>query len=146
MAASAELQATSVAPQPSREGDGPNFAFISLYHANTSMECLVRADPRQCVSYGPLDGEPYANFSVAGYSDGGEALLNGTLVEKWERAEPLDPFFPPLVYELLYVDQRVAGEARPVLAQTLLRPLGVVRALFFFFFFFARVMRKQLRK
>ena len=73
-------------------------------------------------------GEPYVNFSVADYSDEGEELLNGTLVEKWVREEPRDPFFPPLLFELVFVDQHDAQSARPVLAQTILKPLGVVRA------------------
>ena len=73
----------------------------------------------------PHAGEPYEDFSVAGFTDEGEVLLNGEVVEKWEREEPDDPFFPPVVYDLMFVDQRAAQSARPVLAQTLVRPLGI---------------------
>ena len=75
----------------------------------------------------PRAGEPYVNFSVADYSDEGEELLNGTLVERWVREEPRDPYFPPVLFELMFVDQRNAQSARPVLAQTILQPYGVVR-------------------
>ncbi len=62
---------------------------------------------------------------MAGFTDEGEVLLNGEVVEKWERVEPDDPFFPPVVYDLMFVDQSGGGAARPVLSQTLVRPLGI---------------------
>ncbi len=72
-------------------------------------------------------GEPYQDFSVAGYDYEGEEYLNGKLVEKYFREFPEDPFFPALGYDLLFVD-RGDGEgrpARPVLAQTVVQPLGI---------------------
>ncbi len=59
-----------------------------------------------------------------GYQDEGETLLNGGLVEVWGKHD-WDPFFPPITYDYLYVDQRVPSAARPVLAETAVRPLGV---------------------
>ena len=67
MSASAALQATAVFPThgsggaPLEVGNEP-VAFVSLFHANISMECMVQAKSKQCLSYCPLDG---ASCSVA---------------------------------------------------------------------------------
>lgn len=63
--ASAAAQATALAPLPCHGNDGETLLFVSLFHPNISMDCVVDVNSRRCVSYCPLNGARLGVFRSA---------------------------------------------------------------------------------